>query len=99
MKKIIFLALTLFSQFTFAALQDRCILVGDSIMSNVFEENSNTQALSRNLTAHLLEENLGEPLFKLVWNIPSYDLVIDPENQAIMENLPWEFAVHRASQI
>ena len=49
--------------------------------------------------AHLLEENLGEPLFKLVWNIPSYDLVIDPENQAIMENLPWEFAVHRAEQI
>lgn len=56
MKKIIFLALTVFSQFTFAALQDRCILVGDSIMSNVYEENSNTQALSRNLTAHLLEE-------------------------------------------
>lgn len=49
--------------------------------------------------AHLLEEDLGEPLFKLVWNIPSYDLVIDPENQAIMENLPWEFAVHRAEQI
>ena len=42
---------------------------------------------------------MGEPLFKLVWNIPSYDLVIDPENQAIMENLPWEFAVHRAEQI
>ena len=49
--------------------------------------------------AHLLEEDLGEPLFKLVWNLPSYDLVIDPENQAIMENLPWEFAVHRAEQI
>ena len=56
-------------------------------------------ATSRMDVAHLLEENLGEPLFKLVWNIPSYDLVIDPENQAIMENLPWEFAVHRAEQI
>lgn len=55
MNKILFLILALFSHSVFAN-QDRWILVGDSIMSQVIETNSGKPALSRNLTSHLVEE-------------------------------------------
>jgi hypothetical protein len=59
MKNIIkssLIALLLIAGNAHAVLQDRWILVGDSIMSNVFEENSNIPALASNLTSHLIEQ-------------------------------------------
>lgn len=46
----------------------------------------------------LIEIELPEPMYKVV-SIETGKVVIDPDNQAILENLPKEFALHRAKQL
>jgi hypothetical protein len=64
MNKFIFLVLMIISNTIFAN-QDRWILIGDSIMSNVTESNSNIVGLSRNLAAHLVEEKANVVIHNL----------------------------------
>lgn len=48
--------------------------------------------------AHLLEEELGEPLFKII-STKTNQVIIDPQNMAVLENLPYEFAHHRIQKL
>lgn len=75
--------------------REDCVVIGTG---EVYEGAAKAFGCDYLDVAHLLKEELDEPLFKIV-STKTNQVIIDPQNMAILENLPYEFAHHRIQQL